>query len=288
MYNNNCCRNFEKGDFNKIESHSKFRDVLSIIKEMEIPYSCDKDDIMICSPVGNEIKYQTKKADIVLSGYCTAPDAAIQYLKDLNHLQDDYMARCKNAFNTANMQRGISKLFRSLGFKDPDKLIKNTVGFENDACPRILFTQSLCMISPSGSSKANEVKKLLESGKFHKQANASLFSYYNKISHYLREKGTILLMGCELERLLKNSYIDKSGNACISFGYKLKGNSIFENFQNKFKIFKVYHASAMNRPEKEKKFYTKPVRKAIYDNLRKQYPKAFGVLPETVASEPHG
>jgi len=44
----------------------------------------------------------------------------------------------------------------------------------------------------------------------------------------------------------------------------------------------------MNRPEKEKKFYTKPVRKAIYDNLRKQYPKAFGVLPETVASEPHG
>ncbi len=74
-----CCVPKEKSNINVLKISKEFSNEKkiecikgAIIKE-KVPFTCDEEDLMVSSPVGNQIKYSKGiKADIVLSGYSTA------------------------------------------------------------------------------------------------------------------------------------------------------------------------------------------------------------------------
>ncbi|RJR26663.1 hypothetical protein C4561_04620 [candidate division WWE3 bacterium] len=161
---------------------------------------------MVCCPVGNQIKYSKRKADMALSGYCTAPDAAIDYFRDT---QWDNTVECRHSFDTDPMERGIRLLLGSLGFQNPERVFASARNPDDYREPLMLFTQMLCMISPDGRSEAKEVDKLLRTKPdiFLCQANASLTSWYQRLKSCLKSDGELMLMGDQAWKLLLSSRV---------------------------------------------------------------------------------
>lgn len=167
-----CCSNSEYSNIDEFyvglikKNEDLLNGIIEEVKKQGIPFSCDCENIMVCSPVGNQVKYRGKvKANIILSGFCTAPNAAYKYLKEKQELKDEFW-ECRHSFNTFNMKNGIMKILESIGFSDPERVMNEAIEprllEEKNENPRFLFTQLLCMISKSGSSKAKEVIEILK------------------------------------------------------------------------------------------------------------------------------
>lgn len=272
MNNSRCCLSCLRGNLSGF-ANSIFKDVVNIIEQNGIPYTCDDTNIMICSPVGNQIKYTQKKADILLTGYCTAPRSAIQYIKEYN-LHDKNL-ECKHSFNTPNMRSGIQKILTSIGFKNSQEIFNTAIDLYNyNQEINFVFTQMLCMISRNASSKAKDVEWVLKNKveKFLAQANSSLTAWYKRILLCLKENGIILVMGHEAMNLLNKSFIL---NNVISICFKTKycsGESLLKVLTKKYNVFYVIHASAINRPNLFKKWMRSPKRFELNMYLKKMYP----------------
>lgn len=272
MSDNKCCSSCLRGDLSRL-ANSDFEDIINVIEQNDISYTCDDTDIMICSPVGNQIKYTKKKADILLSGYCTAPKAAIEYLKEYN-LHDKNL-ECEHSFNTPNMKSGIQKILTSIGFKNSQEIFNTAVdpnNYKQDL--NFVFTQMLCMISRNGSSEAKEVEWILKNKgeKFLVQANSSLTSWYKRILLFLKENGTIIVMGRNAMNLLENSFVV---NNTITICLKVKNNkgkSLLEILSERYNVFYVIHASAIRRTNILKKWMESDERHKIVTYLKKMYP----------------
>lgn len=96
----------------------------------------------------------------MLSGYSTAPDAALSYIDDIDN-KINY-PELKNSFGTRTMQNGIREILTSLGFFDVETLLFSTLNPQITSNFNLLFTQMLCMISNNGSSNASEVDYILK------------------------------------------------------------------------------------------------------------------------------
>jgi hypothetical protein len=266
-----CCKH-SNGDLKELRV-TKFDGIKQIITERNIPFTCNNNDLMVCSPVGNQVKFKKFKADLVLSGYCTAPDAAIRYLKDE---RIDEFLDCRHSFDTANMKAGVIKLLETIGFNNGQRIYQDTLN-PNFMSPNInlLFTQMLCMISPNGGSEAKAVEKLLkntEKSIFLQQANDSLTSWYKKICQNAKVNGTIVLMGDQAYNLLSNASVSENGDVYIDFIRKHNKPLLLEVLEQHYCIFSVYHASSLRRNNLLEKWNKNERRKKVYQHLISKFP----------------
>lgn len=268
---NHCCISNNISDLKELDVE-KFKNIKEKIGN--IPYTYDEQDLMFCSPVGNQVKFSGKikedKADIVLSGYSTAPDAAIKYVEDITQ---DENKECGHSFNTANMKRGIIKILKSIGFDNSKEIFEASIDPNSyDIRPYFFFTQMLCMISRNGKSEAAYVEKILKNkNKFLLQASSSLTAWYKRIKSHLKEEGIILLMGDNAMNLLNNSWIIPDDQISIDFNNSQSSVTLKERLeQDKYKVFSIIHASAINRKNLEEKWRCDQRRKGVYQYLRSQ------------------
>lgn len=265
---NYCCIVNNSSDLKKLNI-KKFKNIKEKIGN--IPYTCDEQDLMFCSPVGNQVKFSGEiKADIVLSGYSTAPDAAIKYIGDKNKDK-----KCRHSFNTPNMKRGIIKILKSIGFDNGEEIFETSIdpNFYNIR-PFFFFTQMLCMISHNGGSKASEAEKILKNkNKFLVQANSSLTAWYKRIKSHLKGKGIILLMGDNAMNLLNNSWVISNNQISIDFSNSQSSVSLKGQLeQDKYKVFSIIHASAISRKNLEERWRYDQRRKEVYQYLYRKFP----------------
>jgi hypothetical protein len=229
---------------------------------------------MFCSPVGNQNMFfgKNRKANVVLSGFCTAPSAGIEFLKSLNSPQskDPYAS---NLFNTTNMKRGINTLLCSIGIKyndileiskDEDRLFDENI--------RFLMTQILCTICAYGSSASTKVSELIENDEFFtKQVNSCIACWIERIECNLEKNGTVLIMGNDAFNLIKKTTFDKKRRQCkINFGSKTNDahNSVLAYLKEQgYEIFKVYHASALTRENIRELWFKNDARKKVHKHL---------------------
>lgn len=269
---NHCCISNNTFDFKELDVE-KFKNIKEKIGN--IPYTCDEQDLMFCSPVGNQVKFSGKiKADIVLSGYSTAPDAAIKYVEDM--IQDENR-ECKHSFNTPNMKRGIIKILKSIGFDNSEEIFENSIDpISYNIRPYFFFTQMLCMISHNGGSKASEAEKILKNkNEFLVQANSSLTAWYKRIKSHLKEKGIILLMGDNAMNLLNNSWVIIDKQISIDFNKSQSSVSLKGQLeQDEYRVFSIIHASAINWKKSEERWHydQNQRRKEIYQYLHRKFP----------------
>ena len=270
---NHCCISKNTSDLKELDVE-KFKNIKEKIGN--IPYTCDEQDLMFCSPVGNQVKFSGKiRADIVLSGYSTAPDAAMKYIKDKNQNESK---ECRHSFNTANMKRGIIKILKSIGLDNGEEIFKESINPNsyNNIRPYIrhyfFFTQMLCMISHNGKSEAAYVEKILKNkNKFLLQASSSLTAWYKRIKSHLKEEGIILLMGDNAMNLLNNSWIIPDDQISIDFNNNQSSVTLKERLeQDKYNVFSIIHASAINFKKWEEKWRCDQRRKGVYQYLRSQ------------------
>lgn len=252
MRKEDCCKGYLKGNLSKYKySSGDFAQVLKIIQKESIPYTRASEQIMICSPVGNQVKYNRHKADVVLSGYSTAPAAAIAYL--LDHIKDSHR-ECRHSFNTPTMRNGIYKLLEGIGLKDGGGIFERDVNPSNNSDkPRFLFTQMLCMISPKGGSDAQDVEIILKSNNaILQQANGSLNAWHRRVMGCLKPCGTILIMGNNAWNLLIHSWLNRQGKVSIDFSRKTGegSESLYSNLGKHFSIYKVIHAAGIRYKNK--------------------------------------
>jgi len=235
---------------------NKFLTVEQKISETDIPYTTDGNYIMICTPLGNQVKFTKKnKANVVLSGFCTAPDAAIEYLEDENN---DEFSECRHSFNTGTMKRGIKKIFESIGIKDPQKTLDIALSCEDYDEMNFLFTQLLCMISKDGNSDAVSVEHILKNSEsIRNQANYSITAWYNRINTLLENNGIILLMGIHAEKLIKKTYFTDNGTFKIDYYNKLSNITLLDKVTERYKLFSIIHAAGYRYPSNEKNWLKK-------------------------------
>lgn len=268
MKKNHCCISNNTSDLKELDVE-KFKNIKEKIGN--IPYTCDEQDLMFCSPVGNQVKFSGKiKADIVLSGYSTAPEAAMKYIEDKNQMEGK---ECRYSFNTANMKRGIIKILKSIGFDNGEEIFKDSIDPNSyNIRPYFFFTQMLCMISHNGGSKASEAEKILKNkNKFLVQANSSLTAWYKRIKSHLKGEGIILLMGDNAMNLLNNSWIIWDNQISIDFNINQSSFILEKRLeQDKYKVFSIIHASAINRKNLEERWRYDQRRKEVYQYLRSQ------------------
>ena len=78
-----------------------------LIIDSNLPFTSCGLDLMLHSPVGNHSKFITSKADIALSGYCTAPEAAIKYAYAIIKYGINPEIETINSFNAGPTMNGI-------------------------------------------------------------------------------------------------------------------------------------------------------------------------------------
>ena len=217
----------------------------------QISYCCDDKNLMVCSPVGTESKFsKSNKANIVLSGFCTAPDAANQYLKDLSEGVSKNQSELKNAFNTGNMKSGIHKLLESIGVIDPEKFHAQCLDAKRQTCT--MYTQMLCMIAANGSAESNLVSSVLMSEYFKPFTLRSLAGWVDRITKKLRKGGLVIVMGNSAWNLLDQVTV-KENSSIEDLELELYGEGqglrrwLTSSDRFDFKIIYTYHASALNR-----------------------------------------
>jgi len=252
-----CKCNGQQGELEEYKpgkNAAKMKEIVeSIIKinnreNCQISYCCDDKNLMVCSPVGTESKFsESHKADIVLSGFCTAPNAAKPYLKDISKGAPRDQAELKNAFNTGNMKDGIYKLLESIGVIDPEEFHEQCLNVNRQTCT--MYTQMLCMIAANGSAKSNLVSSVVMSKYFKPFTLRSLAGWVDRITKKLRKGGLIIIMGNSAWNLLDQVTVKENG----SIGLELYGDGqnlrcwLSDPFKFDFKIIYTYHASALNR-----------------------------------------
>lgn len=282
-----CCNSDNNSNIAELRTKTnKFNDIKEILFCDKVPFTCDQINLMFCSPVGNQKKFQDEiKADIALSGYCTAPDAAIAYIKDR---KKDEGRECRHSFDTYNMKRGLIKLLKSIGFLDAEGIYDSSIDFNSyNLSPRFLFTQMLCMISHDESPQAILVERLLKEQRMERiteQASYSLTAWYRRIKACLKNKSPILLMGNNSINLLENSWVKDSCNIHIDFKNKYKYFTLKEQLElDGYKLLSVYHASALNRTNKEKDWNSSIQREKVHNCLFELFPNA--VLDPNINTE---
>lgn len=227
---------------------------------------------MVCCPVGNQIKFKNVKADIALSGYCTAPDAALAYFQDP---KKDKTIECRHSFNTTPMRRGVTELLNIFGFLNGERTFNSTIDpLDLTIEPKFLFTQMLCMISPNGKSNAKDVDAILRAKRcFREQANSSLTAWYERIKFCLKDGGELILMGEEAIVLAFSSRIDDKGRVTIDFEKPATDISkiLYFDLTKRYKVFQTYHAAHIARGFKAWK--KSDGMKSLHLYLRKKYPR---------------
>jgi hypothetical protein len=217
----------------------KFESVKQIIKDKHLAHVNDQTNLMFCSPVGNQELFGPElKANIVLSGFCVAPDAAIGFAEDLAKTSLR-QATVDNAFNTPTMRRGIKKIFKSIGIKN-DSALEESIRHESvtNAPMRFLMTQMLCMISADGGSKAKDVINLLESHKeIRAQAERCLGCWVKRIQETVEPGSIILLMGDDAFKLINETEFYSDGSCTICLDGQIDGESLFAYLKRSFPLF---------------------------------------------------
>lgn len=244
-----------------------------------IPYVVDGQSVMICSPVGNQSKFVKIKADIVLSGFCTAPDAAISYLQCT---EDN--AECRNTFNTTTMRRGISRILQTVGFKDAEDFVSSSINpLGTSEMPTLFLTQTLCMISKNGQSKASGVwESLKNSDIIRNQAEGSLAGWYRKIKSCLDEDGLLLIMGNNAMTLLGSTYLDEDRlRIDMVNDHKIAGKTLLDELSKNYSVFQVIHAAGIRWKANETAWLASDARKQINNLLRAKYPEGVGPISLT-------
>lgn len=278
-----CCSTNEVSDIagldlNRIRSQDSRRKIEAILEAIireDVPFTCDADSLMVTSPVGNQIKYSdVVKADIVLSGFSTAATAAYNYFNE----EENELRECNNAFNTADMRRGVKTLLKSVGFNDPKKVFSGAINPSVYETPNFLFTQILCMVSYRGTSNAAKAYRVIKSNpRFQTQANSCINSWYKRIVACSATGAIIMLMGNEARELLYNTWveedtllIDFDGRRNNEHGIRLTQRLRDEGFE----VFYTYHAASLRYPDNLYAWCTSYDRFEICNRLRELHPTA--------------
>lgn len=248
---------------------AKFEPVKQIIKEKGLAHVNDQADLMFCSPVGNQELFSSEvKANIVLSGFCVAPDAAIPFAKDLQRTSFKE-ATVANTFNTPTMRNGIKKIFKSIGIRNEALFEESTQGGAlAGSSMRLLMTQMLCVISKNGGSKATDVTELLKNNlKIRGLAERCLCCWVKRIEEKVEPGGSILLMGGDALKLIADTefYHGTLCRCAIRLNEQMKGASLLSYLEEKnYKVVPVIHAAGIGYPNSEKKWYDKGERTAAH------------------------
>ena len=250
---------------------AKFEPIKQIIKDKGLRHVNDQSSLMFCSPVGNQKLFGSEvKANVVLSGFCVAPDAAISFAEDLQR-SSFKKATVDNAFNTSNMRSGIKKIFKSIGIKKDSVLEESIQGDALAASDmRFLMTQMLCMISKNGSPDAKDVTELLGSHDgIREQAEHCLCCWVRRIEENVELGSIILLMGQNALALINETEFYNGSNCLckIRLTGKPEKNSLLSYLEKKYKVISVYHASGINRSNLEKVWYKKEERALAHRSL---------------------
>lgn len=266
-----CDYTLEKSDIGVLKV-DKFESIKQIIQEKRLAHVNDQSNLMFCSPVGNQELFSSEvKANIVLSGFCVAPDAAIPFAKDLQNTSFKE-ATVANTFNTPTMRNGIKKIFKSIGIKNEAIFEESTQGGAlADSSMRLLMTQMLCLISKNGGSQAIDVTRLLKSDlNIRALAERCLCCWVKRIEEKVEPGSIILLMGNDALKLITNTEFHQ-GNDCrcaIRLNEQMKGKNLLSYLQKKhYKIVSVIHAAGIAYPTSEKKWYEKRARAVAHHSL---------------------
>ncbi len=208
------------------------------------------------------------KANIVLSGFCVAPDAAIAFAEDLQRTSFQ-KATVANTFNTPTMRNGIKKIFKSIGIRNEAIFEESTQGGAlAGSSMSLLMTQMLCVISKNGGSKATDVTELLKNNlKIRGLAERCLCCWVKRIEEKVEPGSIILLMGKDALDLTEETEFDfGSDYQCnIRLTEKMGGKSLLSYLQKKnYKVVPVIHAAGIGYPNSEKKWYDKGERTAAH------------------------
>lgn len=257
----------------------KFEPIKQIIKDKGLRHVNDQSSLMFCSPVGNQELFGSEvKANVVLSGFCVAPDAAIPFAKDLQR-SSFKEATVANTFNTPTMRNGIKKIFKSIGIRNEALFEESTQGnVLAGSAMRLLMTQMLCVISKNGGSQAIDVTRLLKSDpNIRAQAERCLCCWVKRIEEKVELGSIILLMGNDALKLITNTEFHQ-GNDCqcaIRLNEQMKGKNLLSYLQKKhYKIVSVIHAAGIAYPTSEKKWYEKRARAVAHHSLLQRFTAA--------------
>ena len=210
-----CDCTLAKSDIDVLEV-AKFEPIKQILQEKGLAHVNDQSNLMFCSPGGNQELFSSEvKANIVLSGFCVAPRAAIAFAEDLQRMSF-HKATVGNTFNTPTMRNGIKKIFKSIGIRNEALFEESTQG---DALAgssmRLLMTQMLCVISKNGGSQAIDVTRLLKSDpNIRAQAERCLCCWVKRIEEKVEPGSIILLMGDDALKLITKTEF-RQGAVCL-------------------------------------------------------------------------
>jgi hypothetical protein len=255
---------------------AKFEPIKQTIQEKGLAHVNDQANLMFCSPVGNQELFSSEvKANIVLSGFCVAPRAAIAFAEDLQRMSFQ-KATVANTFNTPTMRNGIKKIFKSIGIKKYSLFEESTQGnVLADSSIRLLMTQMLCVISKNGGSKATDVTELLKSNlKIRAMAERCLCCWVKRVEEKVELGSIILLMGDDALKLITETEFHH-GNDCqcaIRLNEQMKGPSLLSYLEEKsYTVVPVIHAAGIGYPNSEAAWYKKAGRAAVHRLLLAQF-----------------
>ncbi|WP_417911726.1 hypothetical protein [Candidatus Electronema sp. TJ] len=255
---------------------AKFEPIKQIIREKGLAHVNDQSNLMFCSPVGNQKLFSSEvKANIVLSGFCVAPDAAIAFAEDLQRMSFKE-ATVANTFNTPTMRNGIKKIFKSIGIRNEALFEESTQGGGlAESAIRLLMTQMLCVISKNGGSKATDVIELLKSNlKIRGLAERCLCCWVKRIEEKVEPGGIILLMGGDSLKLIADTEF-RQGAVCrcvIRLNEQMKGSSLLSYLEKKsYTVVPVIHAAGIGYPNSEAAWYKKAERAAAHRLLLEKF-----------------
>lgn len=247
----------------------KFEPIKQIIQEKRLAHVNDQANLMFCSPVGNQELFSSEvKANIVLSGFCVAPRAAIAFTEDLQRMSF-HEATVANTFNTGRMQNGIKEIFKSIGIKN-EAIFEESMqgGALAGSAMRLLMTQMPCMISKNGGADAKDVTELLQSNlKIRSLAERCLCCWVKRIEEKVEPGSIILLMGDDALRLITETEF-RQGAVCrcaIRLNEQMRGASLLSYLEEKnYKVVPVIHASGIAYAANKKAWYKKAGRAAAH------------------------
>jgi hypothetical protein len=196
-----------------------------------------------CSPVGNETAIR-KKVQIALSGFCVAREAAGHYQEDIRNGTSIDRAARNNTFNTNPMKNGIRAILHSLGFSAQyaDTLVENL-----EETKDWLFTQMLCAIIVDGKSTASTIlSKMNADEQLKRFVELSLERWRAVLHTKLQDKGLLLIMGNEAEKLLSRAVIQESGRIKLLSRKTSDDNALKKELEQKYIILFVAHAAALS------------------------------------------
>jgi hypothetical protein len=242
--------------------NKKMLDVYKIASSKNINFTADNNVLMVCSPVGNQTKFNSEnKAQIIISGYCTALDAAKAYLED-----DGENKEIRNTFNTKTMRKYMVELIKTLGIKNSEEMFQDCINADMKIIGKILMTQTLCCITADGSSNALEVEKALKNyPNIRKQAESSLTNWYNIIDELAQENAYLLVMGEQAWNLLEHSYLN-CGKVKIDFN-SIKPISLLSLMKGKYNTKNIIHAAALRYPSNYHRWVESNERKQLVKEL---------------------